>query len=81
MTKPLPCDICSMKCPSPKFLNCTRWQEWAALQNRTESEEEYCPVCGAAFIEGSGRTNYCGNCGQRLQWEKGEEADDEQAMG
>lgn len=28
-----------------------------------------CPSCGAAFIEHLGLTNYCGECGQRLDWE------------
>jgi hypothetical protein len=27
-----------------------------------------CPNCNAAFIEALGRTNYCGNCGQKLDW-------------
>ena len=27
-----------------------------------------CPTCNAAFIEGMGKTNYCGNCGQKLDW-------------
>jgi len=33
-----------------------------------------CPNCGVAFMAGFGVTNYCGNCGQRLDWEA---ADDE----
>ena len=27
-----------------------------------------CPNCAAAFITEAGLTNYCGNCGQRLDW-------------
>jgi hypothetical protein len=27
-----------------------------------------CPNCNAAFIDGLGKTKYCGNCGQRLNW-------------
>ena len=29
-----------------------------------------CPNCNAAFIEGMGKTDYCGNCGQRLDWDE-----------
>jgi hypothetical protein len=31
-----------------------------------------CPNCRAAFVESLGRTDYCGNCGQRLAWTEGE---------
>jgi ssDNA-binding Zn-finger/Zn-ribbon topoisomerase 1 len=27
-----------------------------------------CPNCNAAFIDGLGKTKYCGNCGQMLDW-------------
>jgi len=35
---------------------------------RTGVGDYRCPSCDAAFIEGAGATNYCGNCGQRLLW-------------
>jgi len=35
---------------------------------RTGVGDYRCPSCDAAFIEGAGITNYCGNCGQRLLW-------------
>jgi len=47
-------------------------------RERTPVGEYRCPNCDAAFIEipdgwsfsSSGwKTNYCGNCGQRLAWE------------
>ena len=28
----------------------------------------FCPTCNACFMDKS--TNYCGNCGQKLDWEK-----------
>lgn len=27
-----------------------------------------CPCCNAAFIDGVGTTPYCGNCGQKIDW-------------
>ena len=33
-----------------------------------------CPSCGAVFINDT--TNYCGNCGQKLDWKKGTTEDE-----
>ena len=35
---------------------------------RTPVGDYRCSYCNAAFIEGFDRTNFCGNCGQRLEW-------------
>jgi hypothetical protein len=40
------------------------------LKRETTLVGDYrCPRCNAAFIDGCGKTNYCGNCGQRLDWD------------
>ena len=38
------------------------------LEGNTLVGKYKCPACGVTFIEGLGRTKYCGNCGQRLKW-------------
>jgi len=38
-------------------------------KERTPVGKYRCPNCNVAFIEGTGKTNYCGNCGQKLDWE------------
>jgi len=45
------------------------------IHQRTAVGDYVCPRCGAAFISSPygvefDKTNYCGNCGQRLDWEE-----------
>ena len=39
------------------------------IKGNTLVGEYSCSNCNAAFIEGMGFTPYCGNCGQRLEWQ------------
>ena len=38
------------------------------IAERTLVGDYRCPNCNAAFITDMGITNYCGNCGQKLDW-------------
>ena len=45
------------------------------IKQRTAVGDYICPSCGVAFIDSPlggpiCKTNYCGNCGQRLGWEE-----------
>lgn len=38
------------------------------VNEKTSVGDYRCPNCNAAFIASAGTTQYCGNCGQALDW-------------